>query len=582
MAVLAMLAACQNDELDNAAPTYATDPDAVQVNASIMGLQTRVNTIGNGGAWEENDLFKVTNTTNPGAVSGKDQAVFSYDVTSGKFALEGEAYMVWADGANSFEAYYPYEAGKSGNSFTAFTLPEDQSSEAGIKQADYMTAKATTEKTADKSIGLTFQHQLAKVTVNITKYNDEFPEGAHPTISKVLFTVPTTPSTANGKTITVENNATKILGYVTDNGKTFMAILPPGTYTNGATFLTLNNDANAENGTPLFTVLANASLTTVGFEAGKAYTLGLTVGKNVVAISSVTVEDWTGETLPGGTAEEKRGPDASTNTIYTSEAGQIASSSDWITTAIGGGKKLEIVGPMNEDDFAVIRSYMEQHNKDEGAELNIDISKTGLTALPTDAFANKDQSIGTGYHANNILRSVVLPEGLVSIGDYAFHFCDNLTRIDLPASLKSIGKQAFDSSQPQNGAGLEELTIPDGVTYVGDSFLSRTNITRLTIPASLTSFTAGGEFHFMRKLQSLIFEGNVTEVGDMTFALSKALTSIDLSKCEQVPTVRSSENLFMSIDNPKNIHITVPAELVNGFATTDGWNKATIVAATTE
>lgn len=267
---------------------------------------------------------------------------------------------------------------------------------------------------------------------------------------------------------------------------------------------------------------------------------------------------------------------ANTNTIKTYVEGQLTT--DLITAALNGGNELNIAGPMNDADFAVIRSYMEKHNEDEGAELNIDISKTGLTALPKDAFANKDQSIGTGYHTNYILRSVVLPEGLVSIGDYAFHDCDNLTHIVLPASLKSIGEYAFDTSE--NGAGLKELTIPDGVTYVGNSFLSRTGITQLTIPASLTSFTAGGEFCYMRKLQSLTFEGNVTEVGYITFAYSEALTSIDLSKCEQVPTVRNSNFLFDGIDNPKNIRITVPANLVSGFEAADGWKNATIVAAT--
>ena len=38
--------------------------------------------------------------------------------------------------------------------------------------------------------------------------------------------------------------------------------------------------------------------------AGNSYTFNLTVGKNTIQVASVTVQDWTGETLTGGQAEE--------------------------------------------------------------------------------------------------------------------------------------------------------------------------------------------------------------------------------------------------------------------------------------
>lgn len=60
MALFAMLAACQNDEFDNAS-TFDNDPNAVQVNATIRGLQTHVNTSGSGDTWGQDDCFKVTN-----------------------------------------------------------------------------------------------------------------------------------------------------------------------------------------------------------------------------------------------------------------------------------------------------------------------------------------------------------------------------------------------------------------------------------------------------------------------------------------------------------------------------------------
>lgn len=40
-------------------------------------------------------------------------------------------------------------------------------------------------------------------------------------------------------------------------------------------------------------------------------------------------------------------------------------------------------------------------------------------------------------------KRLVLPEGLTYIGGYAFHGCDHLRYVELPSSLKEIGKSAF-------------------------------------------------------------------------------------------------------------------------------------------
>lgn len=565
-ALLTLLAACSNDDMENI--SYHDDPLAVHITATAgKNVITRSNPTEDTKQTAFNDNDRIS-------IAAGDQAAVTYTKSGNDWNPASGSYLKWTTSTLTFNAYYPVDENNA--SMTTFDVPADQSLIDAIKNADYMTYTGDVAKPASATgtinINIEMERQMARVVIGKIEFLDQYATGYSVTAIMVHG------NTSGYESGAVKNGTVNVSSYKATDGK-FYALLSPTTEASASDFLTItvkaDNATETDPGTPL-TVKGIPALT-----ASNSYTYTLTVGKDMVAVSSVTVKEWAdgGTVIEGeGDAEEKRGPDASTNTIYTSEAGQIASSPDWITTAIGGGKKLEIAGPMNEDDFAVIRSYMEQHNKDEGAELNIDISKTGLTALPKDAFANKDQDVGTGYHANNILRSVVLPEGLVSIGDYAFHFCNNLTRIDLPASLRSIGNSAFDSSQYQ-GAGLEELTIPDGVTYVGDSFLSRTNITRLTIPASLTSFTAGGEFCYIRKLQSLIFKGNVTEVGYMTFAYSEALTSIDLSKCEQVPTVRSSDLLFDGIDNPENIRITVPADLKSDFEAADGWKNATIVAA---
>lgn len=59
------------------------------------------------------------------------------------------------------------------------------------------------------------------------------------------------------------------------------------------------------------------------------------------------------------------------------------------------------------------------------------------------------------------LSSLVLNEGLVTIGDYAFNFCA-LTKLIIPSTCTTIGKMAFDSNSK-----LYHVYIPESVTTIG-------------------------------------------------------------------------------------------------------------------
>lgn len=289
-ALALVLAGCQSED-DFISSDYANDPMAVHIRAGIEALQTRVNTAGAGDAWEDGDMISVANTS-PEAITGKDKAVYKYNGST--WVPEGTDYIVWSDDVeNTFEAYYPVVEGKT-DSYTQFELPTNQSSNTPgaanyIGRADYMTAAASQSKS--DALNLTFKHHLAKVTVEISGYGDQYAT-QKPVFQTPTFTVPTTKTTVDGKTLTVAGNGTTVTGLFSEDASTeakhsFTAVLLPGKYTTNDTFVKLN----IQGGTSL-TVKANVQQLTTGLESGKAYTFNVTVGKNGATINSVTVGDW--------------------------------------------------------------------------------------------------------------------------------------------------------------------------------------------------------------------------------------------------------------------------------------------------
>ena len=85
------------------------------------------------------------------------------------------------------------------------------------------------------------------------------------------------------------------------------------------------------------------------------------------------------------------------------------------------------------------------------------------------------------YFNGEIVKDVVIPGGVTSIGDSAFHGCIGLTDITIPDSVTSIGKYAFDHC-----SSLTNITIPDSVTSIGwEAFSDCTGLTSITIPESV-------------------------------------------------------------------------------------------------
>ena len=121
------------------------------------------------------------------------------------------------------------------------------------------------------------------------------------------------------------------------------------------------------------------------------------------------------------------------------------------------------------------------------------------------------------------IHSVVIEQGVTSIGSWAFFDCSSLTSVTLPDSVTSIGDHAFSDC-----TGLTSITLPDGVTCLEDFvFYGCTGLTSITIPNGTTSI-GGWAFYGCTALTSVTIPDSVTSIGSSAFAECSSLHSISL------------------------------------------------------
>lgn len=115
------------------------------------------------------------------------------------------------------------------------------------------------------------------------------------------------------------------------------------------------------------------------------------------------------------------------------------------------------------------------------------------------------KTIGKYAFANCRLKSVVIPDSVTDIRTSAFSGCKNLESVVFGKSLKTIGDDSFEScvnlkslTLPENvlsigdyaflRAGLEDIQLNEGLTYIGRSAFACTQIKTLSVPASIADF----------------------------------------------------------------------------------------------
>ena len=130
------------------------------------------------------------------------------------------------------------------------------------------------------------------------------------------------------------------------------------------------------------------------------------------------------------------------------------------------------------------------------------------------------------YKHFDSITSVVIGEGVTSIGAYAFYGAPNLESVEIPSTVTAIGDYAF-----KNAARLTEIALPEGLTSLGESaFYACTALSSIEIPASLWTVKPY-TFKNCTALEEVIFhEGNLMKISDGAF-YGTGLEALSLPDC---------------------------------------------------
>jgi hypothetical protein len=126
------------------------------------------------------------------------------------------------------------------------------------------------------------------------------------------------------------------------------------------------------------------------------------------------------------------------------------------------------------------------------------------------------------YLNSEVVKDLVIPEGVTSINHFAFNHCNSLFSLDIPTSVKFIGNLAFGNSH-----NLTSVMIPSSVTYFAWAFENCNNLTTAILCDGITSI-GNGAFNMCRSLKNVTIPNSVESIGEKAFQGCESLLSIKI------------------------------------------------------
>ncbi len=176
-------------------------------------------------------------------------------------------------------------------------------------------------------------------------------------------------------------------------------------------------------------------------------------------------------------------------------------------------------------------------NKDTGV-----MRFTGSGDMPNFDVVNNHYP--TWNYLDDYIRSVIVDEGITSIGSFSFWDCQNLEAITVAGTVTTIGKAAFECCykltdvQLSNGlttigtdafygCGMTAITIPESVTSVGHGAFTGTGLTDIRVPDTVT-YLGSNAFFGCTGLKTAVLSKSLSYVPGGIFAGCTSLTDVEI------------------------------------------------------
>lgn len=208
------------------------------------------------------------------------------------------------------------------------------------------------------------------------------------------------------------------------------------------------------------------------------------------------------------------------------------------------------------------------------------------------------------YVDNKLVTDVTIPDGVKSIGKYAFYGYSSLKSISFPSSIRSIGESAFDYcfnldkvyatniedwckikfedefSNPIFYAGkiyidgelATDITIPKGITKICDYAFVGCNTTNVVIPNSVISI-GDRAFSDCLNLKNISIPNSVISIGDSAFYYCYNLKNISIPNS----VVNIGEGAFSSCSNLEEVEIPDGIKIIKDYTFAACENLITII-----
>ena len=214
----------------------------------------------------------------------------------------------------------------------------------------------------------------------------------------------------------------------------------------------------------------------------------------------------------------------------------------WTLTGSGNNLTLTISGTGAMTDYGS-RTYTWNSQKE---NIKTVVMQDGVTSIGNKAFAGCKN-----------LTSITIPNSVTSIKYSAFYECTSLTSITIPNSVTSIGESAFRYCE-----SLTTITIPNSITSIGDAaFAFCKNLTSINVATDNPYYSSDNGVLFNKNRTTLlrcpegksgyIIPNSVTSIGDWAFSRCTSLTSITIPN--SVKTI--GDNVFYKCERLTSITI---------------------------